>query len=100
MPRSRRFKVLLSRLETLREHFLPHKFSPIGQYNQRQYDLAKAYVLFVHAEIEAFIEDRSSDRAKKLERKWTTKNCRSKGVQRLIYSHNLYSKRPWQPIDW
>lgn len=79
---------------------MPHKFSPIGQYNQRQYDLAKAYVLFVHAEIEAFIEDRSSDRAKKLERKWATKSCRSRGVQRLIYSHNLYSKRPWQPVDW
>jgi hypothetical protein len=100
MAKSRRFKALLSRLEILREHFLPGQFSPIGQYTPRQYDLAKAYVLLVHAEVEAFIEDRSREKVKKLERGWATRGSRSKGIRRLIHSHILLSKQPWQPIEW
>jgi hypothetical protein len=100
MAKSRRFRALLSRLEILREHFLPVNFSPIGQYTTRQHDLAKAYVLFVHAEIEAFIEDRARERVKKLERAWSLKGSRSKPIQRLIHSHILHAKQPWQPLDW
>jgi hypothetical protein len=91
---------LLSRLEILREHFLPMQFSPTGQYTQRQYDQAKAYVLFVHAEFEAFIEDRARERARKLERAWTKTGRRSNGIRRFILSHTLHSKQPWQPVDW
>jgi hypothetical protein len=100
MARSRRFKVLLSRLASLREHFLPQQFSPIGQYTPMQYDLAKAYVLLVHAEFEAFLEDRSRDKARKLEKAWLAKNRRTRGLRRLIQAHDLHSRQPWQPINW
>jgi len=100
MARSRRFKGLISRVARLQEHFLPRQFSPTGQYTLKQYDLAKAYVLLVHAEIEAFLEDRSRDRAMKLGKQWLTKGRHSKGIRRLIHSHNLQVKQPWQPIDW
>src|SRR5713101_6781416 len=100
MATSRRFKALISRIETLREHFLPKQFSPIGQYTLRQYDLAKAYVLLVHAEIEAFLEDRSREKAMKLGKQWLAKGRRSRGIRRLIHSHDLQIKQPWQPIDW
>lgn len=100
MARSRRFRTLISRLTTLQDHFLPKQFSMIGQYSPRQYDLAKAYVLLVHAEIEAFLEDRSRERAKKLEKTWLAKARRSKGIRQLIHSHNVHTKQPWQPIDW
>jgi hypothetical protein len=89
-------------VKILREHFLPkeNEFSPTGQYSQKQYDLAKAFVLLVHAEVESFLEDISRDRAKKLENVWAKKQRRSKGIRRLIHSHNLHSRQPWQPVDW
>src|SRR5229473_944776 len=100
MPKSRRFKSLLARLGTLQKHFLPRRSTPPGQYNAREYDLTKAYILLVHAEIEAFLEDRGRERVRRLERAWQITGRRSKGIRRLIHSHNLLSKQPWQPLDW
>ena len=87
MVRSRRFKVLVVRLDELRGRLLPPKFSQTGQYSAAQYDMAKAYVLLVHAEVEAFLEDRSREKAKKLEKVWRTKARRTKGLRRLIQAH-------------
>jgi hypothetical protein len=100
MSKSRRFKTLLSRLATLEKHFLPKISTPPGQYSAREYDLTKAYVLLVHAEIEAYLEDRGKDRVRKLERAWATSGRRSKWIRRLIHTHNQMNKQPWQPVDW
>lgn len=100
MVRSRRFKVLVVRLDELRGRLLPPKFSQTGQYSAAQYDMAKAYVLLVHAEVEAFLEDRSREKAKKLEKVWRTKARRTKGLRRLIQAHNIDSRHPWKPIEW
>lgn len=71
MPRSTRFKELQQRLRQLREHMLPGKFSPIGNYSERQLDRTRGYRLLVHAEIEAFIEDITFEAAKKGVSQWT-----------------------------
>ena len=36
---------------------LPEKFSPTGDYSDRQLDRARGFRLLAHAEIEAFLED-------------------------------------------
>jgi hypothetical protein len=57
MANSKRFHDLKKRLSELRKHFLPRRFSPIGSYSDRQLDMARAYRLLAHAEIESFVED-------------------------------------------
>lgn len=57
MAQSPRFRKLERRLKELRRHLLPKSFSPIGNYSARQLDMAKAYRLLCHAEIEHYIED-------------------------------------------
>lgn len=56
MANSRKFFRFYNRLLQLRRHFLPKNFSPTGLYSIRQLDLARAYRLLSHAEIEGFIE--------------------------------------------
>jgi len=61
MPRSKRLSQLENRLETLEKHFLPAEkdFSLTGNYSKEQHDKTKAYLLLVHAELEAYFEDRA-----------------------------------------
>jgi hypothetical protein len=40
---------------------LPERFSPTGDYSDRQLDRARGYRLLVHAEIESYLEDVSRD---------------------------------------
>lgn len=57
MAQSPQFRKLERRLKQLRRHLLPKSFSPTGSYSARQLDMASAYRLLCHAEIEHFIED-------------------------------------------
>src|SRR5882672_9474307 len=54
-----RYRELERRLKKLRLHFLPKTFSATGNYTDRQLDHARGYRLLVHAEIEAFLEERA-----------------------------------------
>src|SRR5436190_316520 len=56
---SARFRELEQRIKKLRGRFLPKNFSPTGDYTDRQLDHARGYRLLVHAEIEAYLEDRA-----------------------------------------
>jgi hypothetical protein len=56
-----RFRELERRLKKLRARFLPKKFSPIGDYSDKELDHARGYRLLVHAEIEAYLEERAQD---------------------------------------
>jgi hypothetical protein len=56
MPNSSDFRELRKRLNEIRKHFLPKKFSPTGAYTKREYDKVRGYCLLVHAEIEAYLE--------------------------------------------
>ena len=59
MAYSPRLRELLIRIQTLENHFLPTglKFSSTGQYSPLEEDHGRAYVLLVHAEIEAYFEE-------------------------------------------
>ena len=57
MPRSKRYQGLRSRIRQLRNHLLPTKFDPTGNYTERQIDRAAAFLLLSHAEIESYLED-------------------------------------------
>ena len=61
MPRSSRFAELEKRIRQLEKHLLPHSFSALGIYNSQQLDKARGYRLLVHAEIEAYLEDRARE---------------------------------------
>ncbi len=51
---------LCRRLEELRRNFLPAQFDPTGNYSAADYDRVRGFIALVHAEIEAFIENRCS----------------------------------------
>ncbi|MGV1166194.1 HEPN domain-containing protein [Enterobacter asburiae] len=61
MVSSERFIALQERLDELRRHLLPHEFSPIGEYDPVQLDMAKGYRLLTHAEFESYLEDVSKE---------------------------------------
>ena len=58
---SPRYKLLSRRINELRRHLLPAKFDPTGTYSPRVHERCRAFRLLVHAEFEAFIEDRVSE---------------------------------------
>jgi hypothetical protein len=72
MAASRRYKALVRRLDQLRRRMLPRTFSPTGDYSPVQLDKTRGYRLLVHAEIEAFLEDRATDLASKAFNGWRT----------------------------
>lgn len=58
---SLRYKQLSRRITDLRNYLLPAKFDPTGTYPARAHERARAFRILVHAEFEAFIEDRVSE---------------------------------------
>jgi hypothetical protein len=86
-------------LDTLRHNFLPKDFSPIGQYEARQHDLARGYVLLVHAEIESYLEDRAREIANSAEKRWKTTGIHSRVIKSVVLFHNHSKNEPWKPFD-
>lgn len=78
MPRSVRFRMLTKGLNRLKKHFIP-KINPAGLYSDRQLALTLAYRVLVHAEIEAYFEDRVWEAALNAKKNWNTlgKTCRT-----------------------
>ncbi len=58
MPSSPEYHALCKRIAELRIHLLPAAFDPTGSYPPAELDKTRAFVALVHAEIEAFIEER------------------------------------------
>jgi hypothetical protein len=85
---SSRFLALSRRAQELRHRFIPKIFSPTGTYSKRQRDLARAYRLLVHAEIEAYFEDRARDVALKAARKFRIEGKPRVVVMNLIGFHS------------
>lgn len=71
----------------LEKHFLPVVPSPTGIYGARQRDLARAFVLLAHAEIESFFEERARDKVNTAFVKWKTKNACTELMSRLLIYH-------------
>ncbi|WP_405537214.1 hypothetical protein OG787_30490 [Streptomyces sp. NBC_00075] len=57
MPSSR-FQDLDTRITDLEKYFIPSPFDPMGSYDDAVYEHTRAFRVLVHAEFEAFIEDR------------------------------------------
>jgi hypothetical protein len=98
MSKSRRFRALEKRLGMLGSSFLPKKFSPTGVYTDSQYDLARAYILLAHAEIESYLEDRALEIALKAKSSWKNSNRYSEVTRRLFRFQHRRDK-PWKPFD-
>jgi hypothetical protein len=58
MPQSARLLELKKRLTILRRHLLPADLSATGSYSLRVLDRTRGYRVLVHAEFEAYLEDR------------------------------------------
>jgi hypothetical protein len=99
MSSSRRFTQLAKRLKALRTHLLPQKFSPTGQYSVQQHDLARAYVVLVHAELEAYCEDRGTYIAQRAQEVWKKKGRHTSTLMQLLRFHHATARKPWTPID-
>lgn len=72
MANSQRFLKLEERLQELRQHMLPENFSEIGEYTEKELDLARGYKLLAHAEIESFLEDIAKNKVLQVIREWET----------------------------
>lgn len=99
MALSRRFKQLVKRLQTLRSHLLPAAFSPVGDYTDREYDLARAYLVLAHAEIEAYCEDRGTKIAQRAHGGFQRKGRKSAVLIQLLKFHHGESRKQWIPVD-
>lgn len=92
MPASKRFQRLVTRLAVLEKHLLPAQFSPTGRYSVREVDLARAYVLLAHAEIEAYFEDRAQGRVDRAYDAWQNRQVCSSLLSRLVMYHEARAK--------
>jgi len=70
MPSSR-YSELMRRATELRQNLLPRAFSATGSYRPRELDRVRGYRLLIHAEVEAFLEDRVRQVANEVLRKWS-----------------------------
>lgn len=87
MPLSKRLQQLLRRLDTLEKHFMPQEFSLTGRYSKEQDDKTKAYLLLVHAELEAYFEDRARNRLIVAHSHWQRTGACTSVLSRLIVHH-------------
>jgi CRP-like cAMP-binding protein len=97
MPLSKRLQQLLKRLTTLEKHFLPKdgQFSLSGNYSPEQDDKTKAYLLLVHAELEAYLEDRAKNRVDVAHASWQRTGVCTSVLSRLL----VYHQREFEPIS-
>ena len=95
MANSQRYRFLISRIKFLENNVLPAD-KPSGNYTKREVDLIKSYVLLVHAEIEAFFEDRAKAKVRKALADWIASRTKStclKAVLAFTGNELSYEKR-------
>jgi hypothetical protein len=93
MP-SPRYRLLNRRINELRRHLLPAKFDPTGTYAPRVHERSRAFRLLVHAEFEAFIEDRVSDVVNTRYLAWKNSRTVTRCLVSLVaYHEGVQSKR-------
>jgi RiboL-PSP-HEPN len=92
MAASKRFQRLVTRLAVLEKHLLPKQFSPTGHYSSKEVDLARAYVLLTHAEIEAYIEDRADSKVARAYEAWQNRQVCSSLLSRVVIYYQARAK--------
>lgn len=88
---SARFTDLEKRVRDLRLHLLPRVPKGTLTYTPRQQDQTLGYVLLVHAEIEAYIEDRARNVANEALNRWQSHNDATRTLSSLLVFHQLES---------
>lgn len=86
MAFSRRFIQLKGRFQVLRRLFLPKRFSRIGSYSRDTLDQARAFRVLMHAELEAYLEDRAYEIAQKAFDSFRSKDVLSLPVAGIVAS--------------
>jgi hypothetical protein len=96
LPLSNRLQQLLRRLDILEEHFLPAdgQFSLTGRYSREQHDKTKAYLLLVHAELEAYFEDRARSRVEIAHNRFQHAGLCTSVLSRLLVHHQQEELEP------
>ena len=96
MVKSKRLNQLLSRIKFLETRILPAERID-GNYTKVESDLIKSYLLLVHAEIEAYFEDKAKEKAQKALLKWKVERKKSNCLIAIMaYAGNdlTYEKLP------
>lgn len=83
MAKSRRLKQLLARIDFLEKNILPSERVD-GNYTKKESDLIKSYLLLVHAEIEAFFEDRVLEKLDSAFAKWSVTRKKSTCLKSVL----------------
>ena len=99
MPQSRRLRQVIARLATLEAHFLPPSFSLTGHYTKRQADHTKAYLLFVHAELESYFEDRAERLVTRAQEQWQRHARCTPLLSRVLLYHHATQKMDLEAIS-
>lgn len=74
MAHSIHYKALSTRVLELRRRFLPARFSRTGSYTTTQLDMARAFRILSHAELEYYFEARALDIATRAYDLWKNRN--------------------------
>jgi len=83
MANSKRFKILVDRVNFLNSNILP----PIkigGDYTPVEYDYTRSYILLVHAEIESFLEEKVSEKVNISLSNWKTNRKKSTCLKSIL----------------
>jgi hypothetical protein len=95
MITSTRYRGLVDEIKRLREDLLPVRFNRSGRYSRKDETKTLSYRVLVHAEIEAYLEDRVWDIALEAVKIWKEKNKVSKIILALLaFSGRLMEKPP------
>ncbi|CAM5586480.1 HEPN domain-containing protein [Streptomyces griseorubiginosus] len=91
MPSSR-FQDLETRIADLEKHLIPSPFDPTGSYDDVVYELTRAFKVLVHAEFEAFIEDRVIEVVNTAFSRWEYSGVISTSLLSVVaYKESLHS---------
>jgi hypothetical protein len=83
MANSLRLRKLIARINFLEDNILP-KAKINGNYSKIEVDLIKSFVLLVHAEFEAYFEDKAKDKAQKSYNDWRTSRKKSACLKAIL----------------
>ncbi len=86
MANSRRYLQLERRIRAIDNVFIP-PIRPTGNYTKKEQDQIRAYLLLVHAEIEAYFEEVTEAKAKTAFGKWRTDRTKSNVLISLVSFH-------------
>ncbi|WPR77701.1 HEPN domain-containing protein [Algoriphagus sp. NG3] len=86
MANSRRYIKLENRVKAIELLYLPAT-NPTGNYTKKEQDDIRAYLLLVHAEVEAYFEETSESKAKDAFNKWKNHRTKSNVLLSLVSFH-------------